>query len=478
MMERLYEVRPGVKGMFHVAPQLYATNTPEARFTDARVIGPDGVQAVYPHDYASGAYFSRERYEANWRWWIYYPTLDNSYGRALMDSVDVMMGNEVPGRVCRRLSLGMVANTPMTTGTVSVPYRPGTGEIKRKKASVLLRTQDLMLAWNRKMRERGGILIATALYLRGPCAESVITEKEVTEGPDVPLLPTPATMGVPSLCGTETGLYKDVLNKLRYGNLYFYYNEPKDLKYESLPARMYPITVETCHAGCVRGRERIVTMNSGIYGWPGARELHVVYRYDSRGHRVGHDFITTADADSVRTELLLDAGESAVIERIPLCIQVSAPVNCIVAGYDGTECRLRAQGKGTLPGWQATEGTGIFAGRAQEIQMSGNIMVQSAGWDNVEDIPFMKAQRKGSTGYVFVLASVAALGGLLFGYDTAVISGAIGYLSDFFGLDAPMRGWAASSAWWVVSRAPVSRGCSATGWAARRCSLCRQFYLR
>lgn len=53
---------------------------------------------------------------------------------------------------------------------------------------------------------------------------------------------------------------------------------------------------------------------------------------------------------------------------------------------------------------------------------------------------------EGSTRYVFVLASVAALGGLLFGYDTAVISGAIGYLSDHFGLDAPLRGWAASSA--------------------------------
>ncbi|HNR30250.1 MAG TPA: sugar porter family MFS transporter [Candidatus Hydrogenedentes bacterium] len=53
---------------------------------------------------------------------------------------------------------------------------------------------------------------------------------------------------------------------------------------------------------------------------------------------------------------------------------------------------------------------------------------------------------EGGAGYAFVLASVAALGGLLFGYDTAVISGAIGYLSDYFGLDAHMRGWAASSA--------------------------------
>jgi len=41
---------------------------------------------------------------------------------------------------------------------------------------------------------------------------------------------------------------------------------------------------------------------------------------------------------------------------------------------------------------------------------------------------------------------VAALGGLLFGYDTAVIAGAIGFLEIHFHLDAAMTGWAASSA--------------------------------
>jgi len=48
--------------------------------------------------------------------------------------------------------------------------------------------------------------------------------------------------------------------------------------------------------------------------------------------------------------------------------------------------------------------------------------------------------------YVAQLAMVAALGGLLFGYDTAVISGAIGFLQTRFDLDAVMMGWAASSA--------------------------------
>jgi len=54
------------------------------------------------------------------------------------------------------------------------------------------------------------------------------------------------------------------------------------------------------------------------------------------------------------------------------------------------------------------------------------------------------AQRAtGSGGYVWLLASVAALGGLLFGYDTAVIAGAIGYLTRHFGVEesAVSTGW-------------------------------------
>ena len=53
---------------------------------------------------------------------------------------------------------------------------------------------------------------------------------------------------------------------------------------------------------------------------------------------------------------------------------------------------------------------------------------------------------KGSALYVAMLSAVAALGGLLFGYDTAVIAGAIGFLRTHFALDAASTGWAASSA--------------------------------
>jgi sugar porter (SP) family MFS transporter len=53
---------------------------------------------------------------------------------------------------------------------------------------------------------------------------------------------------------------------------------------------------------------------------------------------------------------------------------------------------------------------------------------------------------RGGTRFVLMATLVATLGGLLFGYDTAVISGAIGYLTRRFSLDAQLQGWAVSSA--------------------------------
>jgi len=54
--------------------------------------------------------------------------------------------------------------------------------------------------------------------------------------------------------------------------------------------------------------------------------------------------------------------------------------------------------------------------------------------------------QSGSIVFLTCICLVAALGGLLFGYDTAVIAGAIGPLETYFGLSAAAKGWAAGSA--------------------------------
>ncbi len=62
---------------------------------------------------------------------------------------------------------------------------------------------------------------------------------------------------------------------------------------------------------------------------------------------------------------------------------------------------------------------------------------------------------------LIIAASVSTLGGLLFGYDNIVISGAIGFLSSLFHLDAAGIGWVAGCA--LVG---CIAGCAAAGTVA------------
>lgn len=60
--------------------------------------------------------------------------------------------------------------------------------------------------------------------------------------------------------------------------------------------------------------------------------------------------------------------------------------------------------------------------------------------------------------FVYFVSAIAAIGGLLFGYDTAVIAGAIGFLETKFQLSPVMTGWAASSAIWGCVLGAMSAG--------------------
>ncbi|MEN6306964.1 MAG: MFS transporter, partial [Anaerohalosphaeraceae bacterium] len=56
------------------------------------------------------------------------------------------------------------------------------------------------------------------------------------------------------------------------------------------------------------------------------------------------------------------------------------------------------------------------------------------------------SDKGGSLFYLSVLCFIAALGGLLFGFDTAVISGTVDSLRAKFNLSSMMEGWVVSSA--------------------------------
>jgi len=65
---------------------------------------------------------------------------------------------------------------------------------------------------------------------------------------------------------------------------------------------------------------------------------------------------------------------------------------------------------------------------------------------SAEGLPPLSERPRAHAGYLAVVCFIAALGGFLFGFDTAVISGTVGYLKKQFALGALMEGWVVTSA--------------------------------
>jgi SP family sugar:H+ symporter-like MFS transporter len=63
-----------------------------------------------------------------------------------------------------------------------------------------------------------------------------------------------------------------------------------------------------------------------------------------------------------------------------------------------------------------------------------------------EDRNTVNKPNKPNTSYVILIAGAAALGGFLFGFDTAVINGAVTALQRTFNISSAMTGFAVSSA--------------------------------
>lgn len=350
--ENIRKDNPNLKLMFHVAHSLVSTNKPSELFPDSRVLDASGNHVVYAYPYGNGAYFSQRRHEEGWRWYIYYPRPGNSFHDALMNSVDVMVDDiTCGGAFMDGFFYGY--GSPWTYDRwdgMTADIDPDTRLIKRKYGSVLLMSQPSMVEYVQRMNQRGAVVIGNGTVITRTIGNlPIIVDQECVSGPMVHLAQTPCALGNATTIRNETDVYDDVLDKLKWGNLYFYYGEGT-LTYASLPQQEFPITVQELHEGIITGRERIITMKSGAYGWPRDRALHICYRYNKVGIPIPAEFVTTVDRSGVRTQVALEDRESAVVKRIPVEVQSAAPVNVRVerCGANLISLTLNGQGKATL----------------------------------------------------------------------------------------------------------------------------------
>ncbi len=354
-----HRLNPGIKVMFHIAHGLYATNKPETIFPDSRVIDAKGNQVMYGPNSASYycRYFSRERFDQGHRWWIFYPTMENSFGKAMLDAIDYMLDEiGTSGMYADGFVSGYARGyTYNTWDGHSVEIDPATRIVKRKMANVTLLALPVLKAVARKVAAKGGIVITNGQP--GPRSlwkENYFTTCETSGGDRFPISrlhvgPTVTAFGDPRRINSRRDLYRDILAKLDWGALYFYYGDKDYAVNERMLVRhMYPFTLEELHAGWTKGKERIITRKPGVYGWHGDRHLHKVYRSDARGILVPNEDFSTAAAEGVRTELRLAEWESAVVERIPVRLLTASPVNVLVKGYNSNGFRVLLNGKGSV----------------------------------------------------------------------------------------------------------------------------------
>jgi len=343
----IHALNPGLKIIVHIAHSLYCTNNPD-RFADSKAIRADGKQATWGD---GKTYFGKKRGEEGWQFWIFYPTPGNSFHDAMMKSVDVLMDEMgFDGGLLDGFLAGYISHWSYDTNIRwdghSAEIDPRTKTIKRKMNSVILLSQPSMIEYARKIHDKGGVVIGMHTVFTRSIAKqkNIIFANECATGPQLHLAPNLTVLSATSV-RSEKDLYLDTLDKLSWGELIIYYTM-LDLSHTPLAAKEYPMTFEEIRSGLVKGPERIVTMNPGVYGWHGDRRLHLIHKFDGRGAPVPNDFVTTIDRTGVRTELKFLKNESAVIEPIPVVLETEAPVNARVVRYDADELRLLLNGRG------------------------------------------------------------------------------------------------------------------------------------
>jgi len=351
------QMYPGVKVMFHVAHGLYVTNKPKELFGDSLVIKADGNMIDYGNrsDAYYRKYFSEQRVKEGHRWYIFYPTPDNSFGKAMIKATEYMV-NEIgatgmwaDGFICGYAQVGGNRDgySYDRWDGHSVDIDPTTKLVARKKTCVPWAALPVLKKVVQIIAAKGGVTITNGGQDPPPRSlwkEDMIGSCEGSDGAVLNLHLCRAPASLSSAAADERGTYRDILRKLGLGSLYFWYNYKMDHK--TLVEDMYPITLESIHAGTIRGKERIVTENSGVYGWQGDRSLHIVRLYDARGFLIRDNFVTTVDDQSVRTEVTLTKDQSAAVVKLPARLTASGPVNVNVRQCDAKAVRLVLNGEG------------------------------------------------------------------------------------------------------------------------------------
>jgi hypothetical protein len=128
-------------------------------------------------------------------------------------------------------------------------------------------------------------------------------------------LSTPIGLGDHLTERNETDCYRNMVEFLKYGALYYwYYVGIRPITHKTLTSYMFPITPVEIGNGYVIGKERIIAAKSGWYSF-GAKEKAEAHFFDQNGVEVKREFGTVEKDGKVYYKIVLGKYESCALVR-------------------------------------------------------------------------------------------------------------------------------------------------------------------
>ncbi|MFW5867178.1 MAG: hypothetical protein ACOCX2_05140 [Armatimonadota bacterium] len=335
---KLHEARPGVTCLVYYDTQRDSYPDANERYPDSRMTNADGRQLSTEW----GGVYSIS--------WSMLATLENSFGRAMLDAVDEyfeQMGVD-----------GLYWDEMETTGYGSplISHAFGDGyscaldmdsyEVDHQFAVQSIAGAGHRVAVVEKVYERGGMVMGN-----GPTSIRRLLELEV---PRMVEQQHNDVWWYEGLLDTPLGYLSGYQSFDRFVRVVEQASLPVAthwLGYEhQVQPHLFPFTPIELHPGYLLGEERIVVTRSGSYGWHGERALARVRHFDAEGMLTDRDFPTTVGGEA-KTEVNLTEGEMVVLERVPITVtpeDVAAVVSNVQYSRDAVSLTVRSEAGATV----------------------------------------------------------------------------------------------------------------------------------
>ena len=306
--------------------------------TKIRRLYPDGSvrHAVYFHCYLDTTLANRTRFAADMGrdvageaipygrhtyMHLFIPTLENGWGREISRVIDVILEDiQADGIFWDEFAYGVqpFAFVYGRWDGVSADIDPKTFETTRKKASTALLSRDFRVHHVKRIQARGAPLVINGAPQTRTLADLHIpafTETANIMNCRSMLLHSPIALGDHLTERTHLESYRVMRQALSHGCLYAWYNTRIFPDYPMLPEHMFPFTPVELHAGWVVGVERIITAESGLFGW-NDRSGFTGSVYDREGRPTTSHPVERVEQDGkVYAAVRLPSGYTAALVR-------------------------------------------------------------------------------------------------------------------------------------------------------------------